>query len=69
MGEDNEGGSKGGPGVVLHNQVVALELPVGVALALHLGECVTVWRGDEEKGFIINIMWYTIDKRRGILFS
>lgn len=48
VGEDDEGRGQGGPGVVLHNQVVALELPIHITVLLHLGEGVAVegrWRG------------------------
>ena len=45
MGDDDEGWGQGGPGVVLHDQVVALELPVGVTVLLHFGEGVA---GDRE---------------------
>lgn len=44
VGENDEGWSQAGPGVVLHNQVVALKLPVSVTLPLHLGEGVAAGR-------------------------
>lgn len=44
MGQDDERGSQRRPGVVLHNQVVALELPVDVAVGLHLREGVAAER-------------------------
>lgn len=47
MREDDEGWGEAGPRMVLHYQVVALELPVGVAALLDFTECVTAL---EEKG-------------------
>lgn len=49
VGEDDEGWSQTGSRVVLCDQVVALELPVGVAVLLHFGECVTAGRKESEK--------------------
>lgn len=43
MREDDKGRSQRGAGVVLDNQVVALELPVDVTVSLHFSEGVAVW--------------------------
>lgn len=42
VGDDDEGRGEAGARVVLHNQVVALELPVHIAVLLDFIECVTV---------------------------
>lgn len=42
VGDDDEGRREAGAGVVLHNQVVALELPVHITVLLDFIECVTV---------------------------
>lgn len=44
VGQDDERRSQRRPGVVLHDQVVALELPVDVAVGLHLREGVAAER-------------------------
>lgn len=44
MGQDDERRSQRRPGVVLHDQIVALELPVDVAVGLHLREGVAAER-------------------------
>lgn len=44
VGDDDEGRGEAGARVVLHNQVVALELPVHIAVLLDFIECVTVDR-------------------------
>lgn len=41
--EDDERRSQGRTGVVLNNQVVALELPVDVTVSLHYSEGMAVW--------------------------
>lgn len=46
--EDDERRSQGGKGVVLNNQVVALELPVDVAVSLHFIEGVAGWTQREQ---------------------
>lgn len=42
VGDDDEGWGEAGAGVVLHNQVVALEFPVHITVLLDFIECVTV---------------------------
>lgn len=46
--EDDERRSQGRTGVVLNNQVVALELPVDVTVTLHFREGVAGWTEGEQ---------------------
>lgn len=46
--EDDERRSQGRTGVVLNNEVVALELPVDVAVSLDFGEGVAGWTRREQ---------------------
>ena len=57
VGEDDEGWSQGGPGVILHDQLVALELPVHVAVLLHLVEGVAV----EGSGGVTGGHWNSVE--------
>ena len=49
MADDDEGRGQGWPAVVLHDQVVPLELPEDVCVALHHLECVAVGTQVEER--------------------
>lgn len=40
--ENDEGRGEAGPGVIFHDQVIALKLPVHITVLLNLIECVTV---------------------------
>lgn len=60
VGEDDERRSQGRTGVVLNDQVVALELPVDVAVSLHLREGVAGWTQREEN---VSVSIYTRQTR------
>ena len=53
MVEDDERRSHSRTGLVLNDELVMLELPVEVALLLHLVECVAAWRVEGTKQQII----------------
>lgn len=52
--EDDEGRRQRGPRVVLDDEVVALELPVNVAVGLHLGEGVTT-KKKKMKSYVVRL--------------
>lgn len=58
MGEDDEGWSQAGSRMILHNQVIPLEFPVGVAVLLHFGEGVAV-EGSKESALKIIFLWFS----------
>lgn len=55
VGQNDERGRQRWPGVVLHDQVVALELPVDVAVGLHLREGMAAGRRREAQAAHVSV--------------
>lgn len=65
--QDDEGRSQRRPGVVLHDQIVTLELPVDVAVGLHFREGVAGAHKREPNVYMS--VWLQMRQNNGTLIS